>query len=194
VVEDEDHPVLGTQPVERPCDRVVLDELVHRGSSALVLRRLGLRGSARVGRTDGHLPKSNTVSERHQRGVRNDPVEPAVERRGIPEPRQLPPGGYERILGGIGRVGVVGQDRPGEAVAAIDPRVDEDLEGRLVAGASPPNERVVCRRRTVRCPRHRIHVALGSSIVALAWSRCRQSIGTCLVSRCRRGDDGWVVQ
>ncbi len=56
----------------------------------------------------------------------------------------------ERVLGRVGGVGIVGEDRPGEAVAAIDPGIDEHLERRRVAGASAPNERVVGRRRRVR--------------------------------------------
>ena len=84
---------------------------------------------------------------RHQGGVGDDPVEPAVEGRRIAQAGELSPRGDERVLGRVGRVGVVGQDRPGEAVAAIDPGIDEDLERRRVAGASAPDERVVGRRR-----------------------------------------------
>ena len=128
----------------------------------------------RSSRPNGHLAQPDPMPARHQRGVRDDPVEPAVEGRRIAQARKLSPGRHERVLGGVGRVGVVGQDRPGETVAAIDPGIDEGLEGRRVAGASAPNERVVGRRRRVRCCRHRIHVTLGSSIVALACSRCRR--------------------
>jgi hypothetical protein len=167
----EDHPILRPQPVERPCDRVVVDELVHGSSGKRVLDGFGLWGFvARVGRTHGHLPQSDTMPARLQGGVRDDPVEPAVERRGIPEARQLAPGGHERVLGRVSRIGLVRQDRPGKPVAAIDPAIDEDLEGRRVAGAGAPNERVVDRHRPIRCPRHRIRIALGLSIVALAWS------------------------
>ena len=116
---------------------------------------------------------------RHQRGVRHDPIEPAVECRRIAKTGKLPPRGHERVLGRVGRVGVVGQDREGEAVAAIDPGIDEHLERRRVAGASAPNERVVGRRRGVRRCRQRIHVTLGPSIVALA---CRDVAGRSLLS------------
>lgn len=73
-----------------------------------------------------------------------------------------------RVLGRVGRVGIVGEDRPGEAVAAIDPGIDEDPERGGIAGAGAPNERVVGRRRRIRCCRHRIHVTLGLPILALA--------------------------
>jgi hypothetical protein len=80
---------------------------------------------------------------RHQGSVRDDPVEPAIEDGWIAEAGELPPRRDERVLGGIGSVGVIGQDRPREAVAAVDPAIDKDLEGRRVAGASAPHERVV---------------------------------------------------
>ncbi len=99
---------------------------------------------------------------RRQGGVGDDPVEPAIECRRIAQAGKLPPCGDERVLGRVGRVGVVGQDRPGESVAAIDPGVDEHLERRGIAGASAPNERVVDRRRRDRRCLHRIHVTLGS--------------------------------
>ena len=73
---------------------------------------------------------------RHQGGVRDDPIEPAVEDRRIAKAGELSPRGHERVLRCVGRVGVVGQDREGEAVAAIDPGVDEHPERCRIAGAS----------------------------------------------------------
>ena len=156
-------------------------------SGVRIPRRFGLWGLvARVSRPNGHLAKPDPMPARHQRSVRHDPVEPAIEGRRITQARKLSPSGHERVLGRVGRVGVVGEDRPGETVAAIDPGIDERLERRRVAGASAPNERIVGRRRLVRRCRQRIHVTLGSSIVALASrdvavDRCSR------VSRCRRG-------
>ena len=145
-----------------------------------VLRRLRLGAfRAGVGRPDRHLAEPNPMPARHQRGVRHDPIEPAVEDRRIAKAGELAPRRHERVLGRIGGVGVVGQDREGEAVAAIDPGVDEHPERRRIAGASAPNERVVGRRHGVRRRRHRIHVTLGSSILALA---CRDVAGRSLLS------------
>src|SRR5262249_35856368 len=59
-----------------------------------------------------------------------DAVQPAVEGRRLTQAGQLLPGGDERFLGGIGRVGVMEQDRPGDAGAALEARWDEPPEGR----------------------------------------------------------------
>ena len=132
------------------------------------------------------------MATRHQGRIGDDPVEPAVERRRVAQAGQLSPGGHERVLGRVGRVGFVGKDRPGQAVAAIDPGIDEDPERRRITGAGAANERVVGRRRRLRCCRHRIHVTLGPSILALA---CRDVAvdRCCRVSRCRRKRGGWVA-
>ena len=99
---------------------------------------------------------------RRQSRVCDDPVEPTIECRWIAQAGKLPPRGDERVLGRVGRVGIVRQDRPGKPIAAIDPGVDEHRERRRIAGASAPNERVVDRRRCDRRCLHRIHVTLGS--------------------------------
>ena len=159
-------------------------------SARAVLRRFGLVGLSpgMIGATD--TSRSRTpMSAGHQRRVRDDPVEPAVKRRRIAQARKLSPRGHERILRCVRRVGVVRQDRPGEPVAAIDPRIDEHPEGRRIPGACTPNERVVGRRRRPRRSRHSIHLTLGPSILALA----RRDVAVdrrCRVSRCRRKRGG----
>ena len=169
VVEDEDHPVLRSQPVERPPDRVVVDELVHRGPGEWVLPRLGRAVFvARVGRTHGHLAEADPMPARHRAAFATIRLSQPSNVAGSRRRGSCRQADTKRVLGGVGRVGVVRQDRPGEPVAAIDPTIDEHLERRRVAGASAPNERVVGRRRPARCPRHRIHIALSLPIVALA--------------------------
>jgi hypothetical protein len=92
VVENQDHPVLRPKAVERAADRVVVDHFVHLRSGMEVLPRFR-RGAfrARVGRPDRHLAKPDPVSARHQGGVRDDPIEPAVEDRRIAKAGELPP-------------------------------------------------------------------------------------------------------
>ena len=125
----------------------------------------------------------------HQRRVGDDPVEPAVERRRIAQARELSPRCQERVLGCVSRVGVVGQDRPGEAVAAIDPRIDEDAERRRIAAAGATDEGVVGRRRRGRRSRQGTHLTLGPTILALA-NRDVAVDRCCQVSRCRSREGG----
>ena len=111
MVENEDHPVLRPHPVEAAPDRVGIDDVVVCRPGAKVRRRFGLeRHIARMNGRDRHLAPAEPLPAGHQRGVGNDPVEPAVERRRIAQARELSPRCQERILGCVGRVGVVGQD------------------------------------------------------------------------------------
>ena len=100
------------------------------------------------------IEKGADVNARNQYGIttwdrRQQGGQPAVERRRIAQARELSPRCQERILGRVCRVGVVGQDRPREAVAAVDPRIDEDPKRRRIAGAGATNEHVVGRRLAV---------------------------------------------
>jgi hypothetical protein len=174
VVEDEDHPVLRSQPVERAADRVVVDELVLPRSRAQVRRRFGLwRFIAGKCRSDRYLAEPDTMPARRQGGVGDDPVEPAVEGRRGAQAGELPPSRDERVLGRVSRIGLVRQDRPREAVAAIDPSTDEDPERRRVARACASNQCVVGRRRRVCRFRQRIHVTLEPVDPSARLVRCR---------------------
>ena len=65
----------------------------------------------------------------------------------VPQAWELSPGREERFLRGIGGIGIVEQDRPGEPVAAIEAARHERVEGGRVAMAGALHERVVGRRR-----------------------------------------------
>ncbi len=159
-----------------------------RGSCA----RFGLgRLLARVGRSNRDLAQPDAVASRHQRGVRDDPVEPAVEGRRIAKPGQLPPGGHERVLGRVGSVRIVRQDRPGEAIAAVDPGVDEHRERRRIPVAGAANEGVVGRRRRDRCCRQRIHLAPRVADRSGRSSRCRRSSGAVGCPDAAEGPEVW---
>ena len=165
-------------------------------SNAVRARRSG-GGSGSCGISPGWIGATDTSRRRtpvpagHQRRVGDDPVEPAVERRRIAQARELSPGCQERVLGCVGSVRVVGQDGPGEAVAAIDPGIDEDAECRRIAGAGATNERVVGRRRRGRRSRQGTHLTLGPTILALA-NRDVAVDRCCRVSRCRWRQGGSV--
>ena len=83
----------------------------------------------------------------HPGGVRDDAIEPGIERPGVPESRQLAPGGDEGVLGRVRGIRLVRQDRPGEAIAAIDPGGDQHVERRPVAVGRAPDEGLIRRRR-----------------------------------------------
>ena len=80
-----------------------------------------------LGRDVGRLPASGSQSI--ATGVDEDPVEPWLEPRRVPQRRPLPPGLLERVVGGVLGVGRVAQDRPGQAVGRVEMVIGEAQEG-----------------------------------------------------------------
>ncbi len=105
--------------------------------------RVGHRRAGRVRgeRPDLHLTQADPVPASHPRRIGDDPVQPPVEGRDIAQARELPPCRHERFLRGVGGISVVEEDRPGEAIAAIDATRDERVEGGRVALPGALNER-----------------------------------------------------
>ena len=114
-------------------------------------------GHVRCWRSDPDLAQPDLMQPGHPRRVRDDQVEPAVEGRRIAEPRQLAPRRHERLLSCVRRVLIVEENRPGEAIAAVDPRREEGLESRSITQASAADKRVVRRRRRVTCRCQALH-------------------------------------
>ena len=166
-----------------------------RRSGVQILRRFGLWGFvARVGRTHRHLAEPDPMPARHQGGVRDDPVEPAVEDRGIAEPRQLSPGGHERVLGGIGCVGVVGRGstrRGGSSGRSGYRRGPRRPPRRRCERAERARRRPTSPRSLPSSPHpHRPRLVDRSARLVVRSPVDR----SCRVSRCRRGGGGWVAR
>ena len=62
-------------------------------------------------------------------GVDEDPVEPGLEARRVPQGRPLPPRLLERVVRGVLRVGCVAQDRAGKAVGRVEMIIGQAQEG-----------------------------------------------------------------
>src|SRR4029079_11206624 len=78
-------------------------------------------------------------------GVHGDPLEPGVEALRIADLADLPPRRDERVLGGVAGIGLVAEDRVGQAVDGIHTNADELLERVEVALAGSVDERQVSR-------------------------------------------------
>ena len=97
------------------------------------------------GRLDAHLAKAHPMAPRHARRVGDDPIQPAVERPLVPQAGRLAPGRDDRLLGRIGGIGLIAEDRIRQSVATVESRRDEAVEraGITERGAA---DKVVVRR------------------------------------------------
>ena len=98
-------------------------------------------------RLDGDLANVDPSSrpEGAPAGIDRDLPEPGFEPVRVAKSRDLAPGSEAGLLDRVRRVGVVGDDRVGEAEQAIDARRHEKLECRLVALLGAGNESHIAR-------------------------------------------------
>ena len=117
VAKSDNDPVLGRQRR----DRVRKEIAVMRLGEGSTGRDRDLSRDVRGVPTTG----SQTIAT----GVDEDPVEPRLEARRVPQRRPLPPGLLERVVRGVLCVGRVAQDRAGKAVGRVEMFIREAQEG-----------------------------------------------------------------
>ncbi len=149
VVEGQDEPLVLAQPVEGPADGIRFVDSLEVRCRDVDGKGFGIRlGHGRHAEgPDLDLAEPDPVAPGHLRGIGHDAVEPAVERARIPQARELSPGRQERLLCGIGGIGVVEEDRPGEPVAAIETTRHERVERSASPRCARSDERLVGRAR-----------------------------------------------
>jgi hypothetical protein len=84
---------------------------------------------------------------RHACGIDRHALQPALESVDIPKSTDLAPRGDECLLGGIGRIGFVAEDRERQSMHSVHPGTHDLLERIEVAFAGSFDERAVDRGR-----------------------------------------------
>ncbi len=124
--------MVETETIERPGDRVGLVECSGIGSRQ---RR------PVVDRSDRHLADPTATAECHPAGIDEHPMEPPIERFGVAQAGELPPGGDARFLGSIASIGLAAEDRAGRPEQWVDPIAQERLERGSVTSPGALDER-----------------------------------------------------
>ncbi len=148
VVQGQDHAVLGAQSVERAADGVAVGDAIDLdmgGRVGPVVAGFDLR-PIDPDLTNLDLPEADAMSPRHSRRVGDDPIQPAIEGGGVTQPGKLPPRGHQGFLRRIGRVRGVAQDRPSQAITAINSGRDQGIERRGVTRSGTSDEALIIRR------------------------------------------------
>ena len=141
MVEDEDLALFDRQPAQGPVEgqRVGTRRRVHLP----IVGRLD--DAAHPAHRDLAHAAPASCAIRLPGGVDRNPLQPGVEPLRLADLADLPPGGDERVLGGVARVGLVAEDRVGQAVDGIHAGTHELLERGEVALAGSVDERQVGR-------------------------------------------------
>jgi hypothetical protein len=125
VTEGEDRPLVGIEAVERRGERPGVPFRGREAGRAWV-RRNG--HCDRVQPTDLTDGASASAADRHSSRIHRDPGQPGLEPRRISEFAHLPPGDDERLLRGVGGIGLVADYGEGQAVHGTNPVSDDRLE------------------------------------------------------------------
>jgi hypothetical protein len=137
VMKDQDRPLVDFEAAHRRAE----DPCVAIDSRCPLAIDLGPEVRSR----DFAHTATTTRTMRHPCRVGGHALEPGLEAIRIPKATDLSPGSDERLLGGVGRVSLVAEDREGQSVHSIHPDTHDLLERVEVTVASPFHERSVGR-------------------------------------------------